>query len=170
MRWIERTRSGIDRITVGVAAGLVYLSALANGFVFDDLVAIKENPIVSQPKLICYAFSTDYWHGTSADLLYRPLTTFSFALNHLVHGMRPLGFHLVNVLLHVLVSLTVYRVVRQLCADCWLPLLTALLFAVHPIHTDAVASIVGRAELLMALFTLIALSFYIEATSAPQPQ
>src|ERR1051325_10208511 len=97
------------RWIVALAAGLVYLNSLANGFVFDDQLVIVQSPIVKEPRFLLHAFTTDYWRGTSIDLLYRPLTVFTWGINNLLHGMRPFGFHLANVVLHVLVSLTVFR-------------------------------------------------------------
>lgn len=165
MRWVENERTAL--LLVALAAAVVYLNALGNGFVFDDLVAVTQNPIVSNPRLLLHAFATDYWRGTSTDLLYRPLTVLSFGLNHLVHGMHPFGFHLVNVALHVLVSLTLYRLLMRLFDRPLLALIASGLFAMHPIHTEAVASIVGRAELLMSWFTLMSVTYYLDARDAP---
>src|ERR1043166_2469968 len=163
---MDEDRSG--RWIVGLAAGIVYLNSLANGFVFDGLIAFVQNPLVHQPRFLFHAFTTDYWRGTSVDLLYRPLTVFSWGINNLLHGMRPFGFHLGNVVLHVLVSLTVFRLVNQLFQNLRLALVTGVVFALHPIHTEAVASIVGRAELLMSLFALLALHFYLQAKMQSQ--
>lgn len=157
-------------LVVGLAAGLVYFNTLWNGFVFDDVHAIVRNPIVREGRFLLQAFTTDYWRGNSSDLLYRPLTIFSFGLNHLLHGLRPMGFHLVNVLLHVFVSLAVVRLISLLFQDRALSLLAGVLFALHPIHTEAVASIVGRAELLMSLFCLLSIRFYLEASQSTDAQ
>jgi tetratricopeptide (TPR) repeat protein len=73
----------------------------------------------------------------------------------------PTSYHLVNVVLHGLVSLLVFYFARTLLSSTWLATVTALLFAVHPIHTEAVASIVGRAELLAAFCVLVTLLGFI---------
>jgi hypothetical protein len=80
-------------------------------------------------------------------------------MNFAAHGVAPFGYHLVNVALHVVVSLLVFALVARLAT--WLvAVAAALLFAVHPIHTEAVASVVGRAELLAASgFVLAWLAF-----------
>ncbi|KAH9362380.1 hypothetical protein HPB48_018032 [Haemaphysalis longicornis] len=93
---------------------------------------------------------------------YRPLTVLTFRLNFAVHGLDPFGYHLVNVLLHALVCLLYHRMCLTLLPS-WTSLLAALLFSAHPIHTEAVTSIVGRAELLSAAFFLGALLFYIRS-------
>src|ERR1051326_6449646 len=167
MRRMENER--LAQWIVALAAALVYLNSLGNGFVFDDRVAIVENPLVTQPRLLLLPFATDYWHGTSIDLLYRPLTVFTYGVERLVHGMRPMYFHLVNLVLHVLMSVVVFRTTQLLFGRLRLASITAMLFALHPIHTEAVTSIVGRAEMLMSLFSLLAMQYYLKARSAPQP-
>src|ERR1043165_6421015 len=127
MRWLEEER--LARWIVALAAVLVYANSLVNGFVFDDLLIIPQNPIVTHPSLLLHAFTTDYWRGTSHDLLYRPLTVFSYGVNYLVHGLQPWGYHLVNILLHTAVSLVVLPLVRQLFRQLLLASLCALLFA-----------------------------------------
>jgi len=165
VRWIENERAA--NWVVGLAAAVIYLNALPNGFVFDDLLVVRDNPYVNQPRWVLHAFTTDYWRGTSVDMLYRPLAIFSYGLNSMVHGMRPFGFHLVNVGLHVIISLLVVRLTKQLFANHRLAWITGLLFALHPIHTEAVTSIVGRAELLIALFSLLAICLYLDARVSP---
>lgn len=75
-------------------------------------------------------------------------------------GLNPGSYHLVNVALHSLVTLCVCLLIRPLIRRRWVRTLVGLIFAVHPIHCEAVASVVGRAELGMALHTLIALLLY----------
>lgn len=69
---------------------------------------------------------------------YRPLTVLTFRLNYLADGLNPLGYHLVNVAIHAFVSVLFHRYALTLLKDAQVSLLIALLFAVHPIHTDAV--------------------------------
>ena len=115
------------------------------------------NPLVQQFDF-ARIVRTDYWGIGQNSGLYRPLTILSLALNQQLFGMNPWGFHLVNVLLHALVSLQAYHTLllwgwRNLPA--WL---TAVLFAVHPLHAEVVNVVVGRSELLAALFLLLALA------------
>jgi protein O-mannosyl-transferase len=91
---------------------------------------------------------------------FRSVTIASFALNWAAAGAHPLVFHLVNLLLHTAVVVVLYLVLRSLLDSVpnasTIAFAAALLFAVHPIHTEAVASIVGRSELLAAGFLLAA--------------
>lgn len=97
---------------------------------------------------------------------YRPLTTLTFRLNHALHARHVFGFHLVNLFLHCLVSSLVYSLALLLFADGLTSLLSGVLFGLHPIHTEGVSSIVGRAEPLCAVFYLTALFFYHRSRGA----
>ena len=90
---------------------------------------------------------------------YRPVTVLTFRLNYLVHELAPLGFHLTNVLLHAGVTLVYHHLAATLVSPLTAGL-AALLFAVHPVHTEAVTGVVGRAELLCSIFFLMALLQY----------
>jgi tetratricopeptide (TPR) repeat protein len=85
---------------------------------------------------------------------YRPVTTLSFALNHAVHGLAPAGYHAVNVALHAAVSALLVVLLVRLGIALAVAGLAGALFATHPVHTEAVASVVGRADLLATLLAL----------------
>jgi len=95
---------------------------------------------------------------------YRPLTVLSFRLNYLLHELQPLGYHLLNLLLHAAVTLLYHALCARLLSR-HAAALAALLFAVHPVHTEAVTGVVGRAELLASLFFLSALLQYGSITT-----
>lgn len=88
---------------------------------------------------------------------WRPLTVLSFRLNHLTGGLRPRGFHATNVLLHALVTTLFLCWSRRVLPRGPAPIIAALVFAVHPVHCEAVAGLVGRAELGCTVFLLLAL-------------
>lgn len=132
-----------------------YATSLGNGFAYDDQSIVVENAVVTGPASVGQILASPYWGSRKMGGLYRPFTVATYALNHRVAGLAPFGYHLVNVLLHAAVSALVLLVALE-----WLGLagaLTAgLLFAVHPIHSEAVSNVVGRAELLAALGVLLA--------------
>lgn len=107
----------------------------------------------------------DFWGTPLVDSgshgSYRPLCVLSYKLNHLFGGFKPIGYHLVNVLLHSLATGLVVKIARQLLPQqtCG-PAVTGALFATHPIHTEAVAGIVGRADLAACNFYLLAFLAY----------
>lgn len=146
---------------------LVLLSVAAYGnsfpgnFILDDLHIVRDNPLIATLDLV-RIFTSDYWGLDANTGLYRPLTILSLALNRALLGTAPVAFHAVNVLLHGLVTLLAYRVFLRLRVVRPVAWLSAALFAVHPIHAEVVNEVVGRAELLCALFVLAALWFSIE--------
>lgn len=98
----------------------------------------------------------------SQHLSYRPLTVMTFRWNVAWHGFNVFGFHLVNLLLHAACSALVVLVARRVLREhsVYAPLFAGLLFAVHPVHVEAVANIVCRAELLCCLFWCLAFLAY----------
>ncbi len=148
---------------VALAAILSFAPAVANNFVYDDHQIIRDNPCLDSLSNLPAIWTTDYWRpapggervlDTYRDRLYRPLTLTTYALNVAIHGKTPTGFLAVNIALHALVSVLVLLVIRRLVNDDAIAAIAALLFAVHPVHTEAVANTVGRAELLSAGFVL----------------
>lgn len=141
-----------------------YKNSLKCGLVFDDLAAIRDNRDVRPHTPLFNMFRNDFW-GTSlskeqSHKSYRPLTVLTFRLNYAVHGLDPFGYHLVNVILHIAVTVLFYRMCLHFLPDVS-SMVASALFAVHPIHTEAVTSVVGRAEILSAFAFLGALMFYI---------
>ena len=135
-----------------VAVGTFANSAL-NGFAYDDDAIIVRHPVVTEGRAVD-ALTSPYWPGVvSGTGLYRPVTLSSFALEWRLWNGHPAGFHLVNIFVHVAVSLLVFLLIFEVSAT--LPALVGgLLFATHPVHSEAVANVVGRAELYSALFVL----------------
>ena len=112
----------------------------------------------------------DFWgtplHHSGSHKSYRPICVATFRLNYLFSELEPFGYHLVNVILHGIVSVLFYYLTKYIFGDRKLPRLVAtLLFIVHPIHTEAVASVVGRAEILACLFFLLSLMAYLRSVN-----
>lgn len=140
------------------AAGLfVFLNSLHGELVFDDVHAVERNKDVLGTNSLSQLFLNDFWGepmaSNSSHKSYRPITVLTLRANHMMHGLDPCGYHIVNLVLHSLVSaLAVPFYVRLLHGDRIVAETAALLFALHPVHCEAVASVVGRAELLGASF------------------
>lgn len=146
-------------LAVGLVGALCYLNTLPSGFVSDDTKLILEHPYVKSVQDWPRIFCSGHYAGTGG---YRPLTTLSFALNYFFNGAHPLGFHAVNILLHALNSALVFLLLDRLLRSRMAAFIGALIFAVHPTHTEAVAWISGRAELLATAFFLIAWLFHFK--------
>jgi len=148
----------------GVAAA-VYANSLGGGLLYDDVNAIRNNPFVRTGDVVGILTEPSWW-GVVRGPLWRPLTTLTFALDHALHGLEPFGYHVVNVALHAAVSMLVLAVFAAVTAAPRIALASALLFATHPVHTEAVANLVGRAELLAAGGFFLAWRAWIAADAA----
>lgn len=127
--------------------------------------AIKTNQDLLPETPWINIFYDDFW-GTllthsGSHKSYRPLCTLSFRLNHAVGGLDPWGYHLINVAFHGAVTGLFTSLARLLLGEGLWSLLAGLLYASHPIHTEAVAGVVGRADEGAALFFLLSLLCYI---------
>ena len=132
---------------VATLAAAVYANSLGGALFYDDTNAILRNAWVKTGDVAGILTQPSWW-GVSQGPLWRPVTTLTFALDHALHGIEPLGYHVVNVGLHAGVSVLVLAVFARVTAAPLAAAVAALLFAAHPVHTEAVASVVGRAELL----------------------
>jgi protein O-mannosyl-transferase len=133
----------------------VWSVVLANGFVYDDGYAIVGNPLLHSLRNSAHIWVSSYW---PVGLLYRPLTVQLFALEWWLGGGAPLVFHAANLILYAAVCALVYLIARRVAPAG--ALAAGLLFAVHPVHVEAVANGVGQSELLAALFMLLAVERY----------
>ncbi|XP_078098871.1 protein O-mannosyl-transferase TMTC2-like [Sander vitreus] len=153
-----------ELVCTAVAVGL-YLNTLDADFCYDDSRAIKTNQDLLPETPWTNILYDDFW-GTllthsGSHKSYRPLCTLSFRLNYTLHALRPWGYHLLNVLLHGLVTALFTAFSRPLLGGGLWSVLAGLLFASHPIHTEAVAGVVGRADVGAALFFLLSLLCYM---------
>ncbi|MBI5375720.1 MAG: tetratricopeptide repeat protein [Candidatus Schekmanbacteria bacterium] len=144
----------------------VYLNSLQNDFVYDDKALIVENSLVKDIKYIPGIFTSDVWRilGQDASSYYRPLMYIIYMADYHVFGMNPWGFHITNIMFHAGTALLVFLIVLMLMGSkqLYLPAFASgIVFAVHPIHTEAVAWIGGLPELSFSFFYL--LSFYLYA-------
>lgn len=150
-----------------VTVGICYLRALDCGFVFDDISAIVDNKDLRPKTPWKNLFLNDFW-GTPMSMekshkSYRPLCVLTFRFNYMLSELEPMSYHLLNVILHAVVCIMYMRMCNMFIQE--LPsFLAAMLFAVHPIHTEAVTGVVGRAESLSSIFFIAALMFYAKCT------
>ncbi|XP_046890771.1 protein O-mannosyl-transferase TMTC2 [Hypomesus transpacificus] len=155
----------IAELVCSAVALVLYINTLGADFCYDDSRAIKTNQDLLPDTPWINIFYDDFW-GTllthsGSHKSYRPLCTLSFRLNHALGGLEPWGYHLVNVGLHGAVTALFTRLACLLLGEGPWSLLAGLLFASHPIHTEAVAGIVGRADIGAALFFLLSLLCYV---------
>lgn len=174
-RWLTRGR--LEALLVALLAFAVYANILPNGFVDDDEAQVLRNPWIRDFGHLKEIFGQSVWSflkGVGANNYYRPLMHVTYLVTLQTFGLKAWGFHLVSLLLHIVNSVLVYRFAcrlapapldsstsrfRRLLAS---PAFAAgLLFAAHPVHTEAVAWIASVPELTFTLFSLVALLLYL---------
>lgn len=158
---------------------LLYATTRTFGYVLDDVLVLSENNFVKKGlDGIGDIFTTDSFTGylgkqqeLVAGARYRPLSIATFAVEYALYGLNPGNSHLINVLLYSLTGLLIFRLLAILIpgkkGQTWyerLPFWIALLFVLHPIHTEVVANIKGRDEILVLLLSLSTLYFSIRYT------
>ncbi|HZL36282.1 MAG TPA: glycosyltransferase family 39 protein [Tepidisphaeraceae bacterium] len=148
----------LPALLAAVAALLLYAVTLGGSYVYDD-VLLQEDARYTHPSLWYQFWTRDYSPGT-LDKLYRPLTCMTLAVEYTLHGDRPWLYHLVNTLLHAAAAAAVAELGRRLL-NARVGLVAGVLFAVHPVHVEAVAGLVGRAEILCTLATVGALLLFL---------
>ncbi|CAG2231886.1 TMTC [Mytilus edulis] len=144
-----------------------YHNALDCGFVFDDMSAIVENKDLKPRVPFINLFWNDFWgtpmHMEKSHKSYRPLCVLTFRMNYMISEIEPMSYHLINVILHAVVCIVLMKICTLFMKE-FTSFLAALLFAVHPVHTEAVTGVVGRAECLSSIFFLAALWSYSRCT------
>jgi protein O-mannosyl-transferase len=138
------------------ACVLAYANGLNGNFTYDDKAIVRDNPRIQSWSELPKIFTKHYFGGTLATgTAYRPIDLLSLAANFAIHGKSSFGYHVTNLLLHSGNVLLLFLLFRR-----WFGETTAgvasLLFAVMPVHVEAVTSIVGRAEVLSTFFLLLA--------------
>jgi len=138
------------------AAALVYLPSLGNRFALDDGAIVERNPAAHSIGAALQAFGRAYWPPEHGAGQWRPLVIVAFSVDWQLSGGNPVWLHAVNVAWHALAS---GLLVPVLAAYVPVPaaLAGALVFAVHPVHVEAVANLVGRAEPMTAVFLMLAI-------------
>ncbi|HEX9053246.1 MAG TPA: tetratricopeptide repeat protein [Anaeromyxobacter sp.] len=152
---------------VAVAALAVYANALGNGFVYDDDLITLQNPVIRSLTNVPAMFGHGFWMGGYSPILYRPVLEVLAASVYAVAGLAPWAHHLLNVLLHaaasVLVFLLAERVLPPTRGRTGAALAGALLFALHPIHVEAVTWVAGLSDLAFTVASLGALLLHARA-------
>jgi hypothetical protein len=144
-------------LVLGLSASL---PSLSNGFTYDDIPIVRDNARIHEIASPLTYLGQSYWTPGFGNFLYRPVTIQLFALEWAAGGGSPFMFHAVNLALYALVTLAVFGLARLLL-PFGAAFAAAALFAVHPVHVEAVANVVGQAELVCALAALGAVMLYL---------
>src|SRR2546430_7100594 len=142
-------------LAAGLVAALVAAPSVRNGFVQDDHWVVEQRPLLRHPGSLAALLTEPYWPRGFGGVLWRPAVLASYALDYRISA-SPHWFHAVNVL-WAAAAAAALALLATLIAGPPVGLATGLLFAVHPVHVEAPASVVGRAELLAAGGSAVAL-------------
>jgi Tfp pilus assembly protein PilF len=152
-------------LLLAIICSAVYFNSLSNGFVWDDQPLILKDKTIKDLRNIPRAFTRDYFAFTGEEDIkygyFRPIITISFMVDYAIWGANPLGFHLTNFISHTACTILVFWIFMQLGLPYYQALLGAIIFGVHPIHTESVSWISGRTDLFCGLFFLASLGAYI---------
>src|SRR5690348_5689337 len=124
-----------------ISSVLPYLNTLKNGFVYDDRTQVLNNPYIRNFHHLREIFATDVWSYRGAPGItnyYRPLMQLSYLLWFSLFGPHAFAFHVLNILVNAAVVVALFSTTRRMFGDRLTAFATALLFALHPIHTEPV--------------------------------
>lgn len=153
----------ISSILIAVLGFAVYANSLGGKFVWDDEVLITYNSYLKNWSNVSKFFTQDIGAGAGKKFYsYRPLQMISYLADYSLWKLNVKGYHLTNIFLHILAALGIYSLLNALYKDQILSLFTAMLFVVHPVHTEAVAYISGRADPLAVIFMFLCFILYIK--------
>ena len=143
-----------------IIGGGIYANSLPNSFVYDDLVTVEENLFIRDWGNLSKFFSADYY-SRSEEYSFRPLVTLTYFSDYAIFGLKSWGYHLTNLILHLLTGVVIFFLCKKLLPGKVAALLAALIFIIHPVQTEAVNGISFREDLLCCLFFSLSLLIYI---------
>jgi tetratricopeptide (TPR) repeat protein len=165
-----KTKTVLLPVIVFLISFAVYFNTIFNGFVMDDYFQVLENPWIRNMATIPEIFTRGVWEFRGeVSSYYRPLMHIIYMASYHAFGLSPWGFHLVNIFLHSGISVLVFLILLKLLRESGYssPLIpafiAAVLFAVHPIHTESVAWVAGVIDLSFAFFALLAFFLHIRS-------
>jgi protein O-mannosyl-transferase len=155
-------------IILALVSFAVYSNSLYNDFVFDDESVVQGDPTIMELSNIPKFFTGEMGFHKVIGAYYRPVVSSSFAIDYALWKFNPFGFHLTNVLMHMVNVLLFFALLRLMFTDVhskfkdYAILIGALVFAVHPIHTEVVAWVSGRTDGLACTFFFASFIFYLK--------
>jgi Tfp pilus assembly protein PilF len=153
-------------VLLAILATLPYINTLRNGFVYDDDTQVLANPYIRDFSHLREIFTKSVWSYLGdyrgATNYYRPVMMLGYLICKEVFGLRPFGFHLTSLILNAAVVCALFLLTRRMFGRLEIATLSAAVFALHPIHTEAVDWIAAVTELELALFYLLTFWFFLK--------
>ncbi len=143
---------------------LVYINTLDNPFVWDDEVIIESNQFIQNQVSVKDLFSRGIWGAKlKANSFYRPINALSFALDYKVWGLNPLGFHISSIFLFLIALVVLFFLLLNLGIEKRIVYFLVLGFGIHPLNTEAITYISGRADIFLLLFSLASFLLFLKS-------
>ncbi|MCD6461103.1 tetratricopeptide repeat protein, partial [bacterium] len=160
----DKYKTWLVIVLLGLMSVISYSNMMRNDFVWDDNVFIKKNFFIKDFSNIAKVFSVDFWEASARSqkaTFYRPLIIASLIIDYAVWQDNPFGYHLTNLIFHMFTTIFLFFIACIFLSRKG-SFLVALIFAVHPIHTESVTFILGRTDVFSAffLFATVKLFFY----------
>jgi tetratricopeptide (TPR) repeat protein len=139
---------------------LVYLNSIFNPFIFDDYVLIVENSFIKNFKFLKLYFTKNLYEAIGEKTgFYRPLQTISYAIIYKIFKLNPVGYHLLNIFLHTGCAILFFILLKDIYGEK-ISFFVSLLWAIHPVNTEAITYISGTADPLFLFFGLLGIYLY----------
>ncbi len=162
----SKLKSALPFLLLAIAVALVFANSLGADFIYDDLAFVANNEAIRTfSPLSKFLLSPEAFAQPANDHVYRPLVSFSFAVNYALGGLDVRGYHLTNLLFHAINVFLVFTLLRRIGLDEGASFVGALIFAIHPAHVEAVTWISGRGNVLFLTFFLLSLLLYMRIDS-----
>jgi protein O-mannosyl-transferase len=172
----KRSKRTFEILMLSCLAGLVFLiysNSLESPFIYDDLSNIQDNPNIRLTKITLEDIKRAGFEGRFSN---RPIALISFALNYYFHRYEVTGYHLINILIHIITGLLLYIFVKTTLnlpsfpsrykTSRWIPFITVLIWLVHPLNTQSVTYIVQRMNSMAAMFYILSFLLYVKGRLA----
>jgi tetratricopeptide (TPR) repeat protein len=161
--FIQIARQFVPIVLLVAVCVIVYFNCLFNDFVFDDRGTIVENKYITDiiANLPSF-FNSSYFIIAELEASYRPVATFSYHLLYALFELDPLGYHLSSLILHILNVILIYALMNLLQENKMSSLVAGLIFACHPVLTEAVNGISFNEDLLATFFFLLSFILYLK--------
>lgn len=153
----------IASFLIALAGFGVYANTLRSPFLWDDEPLVTANAYIRSPAYLEKIFTEDIGAGSGTKYhSYRPVQVATYLADYMVWGLKAAGYHLTSIIFHILTALSLFWLIQILFGDMLLAFSTAILFELSPLHTEAVAYVSSRSDLLAGLFLLLSFIFYIK--------
>jgi len=153
------------RLLVALTAIAASIAGIRNDFAYDDILVILHDDRILDVGRWLEFLTTPYWAPPHLPDLYRPVASVSLAVQYVIGAGGPLVFRLVSIMLYALTALLVFALASRVMSR-GAALAAGVLFAAHPVHVEAVVQGVNQGELLVAIFSLVAVCRYVDKRRA----